>query len=131
MSELGQAMIQGIRELGELNPEKKYVRPAGKVACACRYVYEGQPSCIVGRVAWSLGIINADLESEDVNTGAVEELLTDYLHTTVEPDELHWLEYAQGAQDSLMPWGKVPDYADKAMEERHSWDDDYEDLLGN
>lgn len=117
MSEIGQKLIAQIREIAAANPDYVYERPPSAdpdSPGSCRYVYNGQPSCIVGHAAWNLKLIDATFEQNRDNTADVTGLV-DALSLEVDDEERYWIDYAQSYQDNGSTWGNVPGQADADM----------------
>jgi len=115
MSEIGQSIIKAVREKAAENP--LFVYDVG--ADFCKYVIDGQPSCLIGHALWDLHIIDANLENAYegyYNNIDVQDLFT-HLGTRLDPEEVGWLTLAQQSQDAKSPWGKAVDWADNFDEE--------------
>lgn len=123
MSELGQKLIEKVREHAEAQPDFSYSPPDGQDGCV--YVNEGQPSCIVGHALWDNGLITAALESSDVemevghettilNNVPVSHLLLHYgLSKELTADEVMWLNKVQLFQDMGYTWSVSVSKADE------------------
>lgn len=115
MSEIGKKLISAIRAAAEERPDYVYPRAKGQPGfeyCGmCMYVLDSQPSCIVGRGAWDVGLINAEFEHHQDNESDVSGLL-DGLALELDEFERYWLSEAQEQQDNGEPWGAAVALAD-------------------
>lgn len=123
MSEVGQRIIQAIRDIAAESPGFVYVRPADKVKCV--YVAGGEPSCIVGKALWRLGFIDAALEDVDPEKGwmmpnmmPASDLIQRVLHLDIDIEEAEWISEVQYHQDGAKPWGEAVQFADRYVERR-------------
>ncbi|AAN12764.1 gp124 [Mycobacterium phage Omega] len=103
MSELGQKLINEIRMVAAGNPDYVYEYEEGGL---CRYIMNGQPSCLVGHGLHRLGLIDAALEPHDYNYSCFEDL-EERLDLGLDSDEVHWVERVQIAQDGGRTWGEA------------------------
>lgn len=113
MSEIGQQLIEIVRQKAAENPGHVYQRPRqenGRFA-PCQYVQEGGPGCIVGHALWDAGLINPLFEGNDHNFSPVYAIV-DVLGLTIDPDEVDWLIKVQSRQDQQYPWGAAVERAD-------------------
>lgn len=113
MSEIGSQIIDAVRIIAARNPLFVYHDNGG----FCEYVRDGQPSCLIGRALWELGLIDATMEDIPQNCSGAKELLTDQLALQLDLDELHWLDLVQGCQDAKDPWSEAVSKADNFREE--------------
>lgn len=102
MSEVGQLLIKAVKDAAADNPTFVYETPFG----GCCYVREGQPSCLVGKAAWNIGLIDAAFEEETSNEGGVADL-AEALGFNLDGDEEEWLNRVQEAQDGGTSWGQA------------------------
>ena len=112
MSEIGLKLIDAVRKAANDDPDFIYHKPRGGELCY--YVYGAQPSCIVGRAAWNLGLIDASFEQGQDNTSGVSGL-AEALEIELEFDEQEWLETAQNSQDIGNTWFAAVVKADRAV----------------
>lgn len=110
MSLTGRKLIAAVRAAANENPDFVYETTTD----GCVYVNNGQASCIVGRGAWDLGLIDSTFENDSENAGGVVSLL-DTLGLRLGTDEINWLATVQDAQDSHVPWGKAVEKADEEV----------------
>lgn len=116
MSQIGQDLIESLRKVAAANPSFIYQGAASKGGQGCVYVRDGQPSCIVGKAAWNIGLIDAGFEKTSANGDDVHGLV-DQLELELDEEELTWLAYAQNEQDLGLAWGNVPAAADQYIAE--------------
>ncbi|MBO0676905.1 hypothetical protein JRC04_05470 [Mycolicibacterium sp. S2-37] len=108
MSEFGQKLIATVREVASEKPD--FVYGDGQ----CRYVVDGQPSCLIGQALWRLDLIDASIESRDANHDGIDTLLERLvLDEDLDEAEVEWLEAAQTRQDNRAPWGVAVGDADR------------------
>lgn len=84
-----------------------YVYPESEKAPGgiCRYRYDGQPSCIIGHVLDTLGIIVPPLY-ESISAA-------DLLSNFGASEQVQWVALmAQHAQDNALSWGEALAYAE-------------------
>lgn len=120
MSEAGQKLIAAVRKAAADNPDfiyplaARYGSDGSLVKFGnCMYVKDGCPSCIVGKGAWDLRLIDASFEFSDDNSAAVDVLLSALdLYDEVDGQELGWLMAVQKKQDNSTPWGEAVAEAD-------------------
>ena len=112
MTEIGQSLIDAVRKAANDDPDFIYHKPRGGELCY--YVYGAKPSCIVGKAAWNLGLIDASFEKTSDNTSGVSGLM-ERLAIDLEFDEQEWLEEAQNAQDTGASWFAAVRRADRAV----------------
>lgn len=106
MSELGEQIIQAVRDIAD---ERSIYTHGGP----CRYVFDGEPACLVGHALWRVGLIDADFERSCWNREGVIDLLDgEALGVKCDWPELQWLGAVQDAQDARIAWGEAVDIAD-------------------
>lgn len=106
MSELGQQLIAETRKVVEANPDFVY-------SGVCRYVKEGQPSCLIGHALWNLNLIDGTLEDSPHNGNSSWGIIN-HLELDVDPESMDWLSYAQSRQDSgYYTWAGAISEADR------------------
>lgn len=120
MSETGKKLIDAIKTAAGENPDFIYKGALSLGGDGCVYVRNGQPSCLVGKGAWDIGLIDASFENRSANSVDAVTFLEDYLGIELDDEEGCWLENVQSAQDCGKPWGEVVRRAD----EPYWWDDD-------
>lgn len=127
MSEIGQKMIEIVRAKAARNPLRVYQKPAmwgdynfggsshKENSGSCVYVYDAQPSCIIGQALWGVEAINFNFELSRYNTSRFSELpfIISKLEV-LDRDERDWLQRVQNGQDKLEPWGVAVELADRA-----------------
>lgn len=104
MSELGQKLIELVREAAEERPDMC-------MNGGCVYVRNGQPRCLIGQALWKAGLINESFESTRNNT-LILGAITSSLELALDQEELDWLRIAQSAQDTLHIWREAVQFAD-------------------
>lgn len=110
MSDIGQKIIDKVREIAAAQPEFVYVPPGGP-GTTCYYVLDGEGSCIIGRALFALGLIDNSIPFDD-NTLTVGALFNT-LGIEVDGEEGIWLREVQYQQDSGKPWGEAVGAADR------------------
>lgn len=115
-------LIAEVRRQAQLQPDKIY-RTYFPILDedgddACRYVYEGKPSCIVGWAAMELGWITKAFEETDANVGPTEALFYALGAPAHLFDErkIMWLEKVQQLQDGGYTWSSAVSVADRDIE---------------
>jgi hypothetical protein len=108
MSALGQKIIAEIRKVAADNPDFIYQAPYGD---ACFYVFNGQPSCIVGRALWNLGFIDKTLEKGSDNSIRAHVFLDK--HFALDLYERDWIDRVQWHQDAKRTWGQAVEVASR------------------
>jgi len=115
MDDIGERLINEVRRLANERPNFVYNRPEfGSGPAPCRYVHDGQPSCLVGCAAWNLGLINATIESTSMNVGGVV-VLNDELGFGLSNEHVDWLSTAQSLQDDGATWATAVESADEVI----------------
>lgn len=110
MSELGQRLIQIVRQKAAEDPGFVYQYPPGRDTCL--YVYLGSPSCLIGQALWEAGLIDASLEDLEINIETFHALIQ-ALELPIDSVEASWLASAQTRQDTnLHSWGEAVRGAD-------------------
>lgn len=104
MSELGQNLVAEVRKIAAENPDYVYDG-------ACVYVRDGQPACLVGKAAWNLELIDAEIENDSRNDGGVDDLVA-YLEIHITYEESAWLGLVQEEQDGGSRWHSAVSKAD-------------------
>lgn len=104
MTEIGQTIINEIRMVAAADPDFRYDAPIAGGGCV--YVFDGKPSCLVGRALWRLGYIDAKFEkkSHNINFDAADDVLAG-LDLILDEDEVEWIVRAQERQDNGESWG--------------------------
>lgn len=111
MSELGQRLIQIVRQKAAENPDFVYQYPTGRDTCV--YVHLGKPSCLIGQALWEAGLIDASLEDRSTNR-EVSDTLIQVLELPLDQVEVSWLRSAQLKQDSTTySWAEAVTHADE------------------
>lgn len=108
-------VISEIRKIADLNPETVYSRDIfDQGDDFCRYVVDGQGSCIVGRALVNLGIIPQRLhEFEGLKAQDVlVRIGVDLDHS----DQTEWVNRVQFHQDANAPWRIAVEKADRYIE---------------
>lgn len=103
MTELGQQIIQKVRDIAGENPDFVYT-PPNDDGGACVYYHDGQPSCLIGRALAAQGVIEPDIESSDKNSLGIMQLIGE-LNLSLLTGETDWLYRVQRRQDDGKPWG--------------------------
>jgi len=112
MSALGKALITKVREIAEGHPGFLYeAPPVQDDDTHCMYVYGGEPSCLLGRAAWDLRLIDASINRMDNVTTITD--LAEKSDWDIDEVELNWLSEVQDRQDFGETWGESVKYADR------------------
>lgn len=121
-TELGCKIIAGVREAAAEQPDRIYERIAvgieGDVRDAtCVYVWEGQPSCLIGQGLWRAEVIDASFTYQEWNIEGIGELILSEWWTARWPElsvrEVAWLRWAQQTQDARRAWSVAVTDADE------------------
>lgn len=112
---------EGVRDVINAHPEgvdHVYSRPEG--AGVCLYVYDDEPSCIVGH--YLINVLGVDKHTIQECEGAGASSLTKNLHAEgFMPEMDHrastFLNVVQMEQDSGAPWGEAYEYATTCVED--------------
>jgi hypothetical protein len=116
--------VELLREVvAESGPDYKYTiseMPSG--ARLCRYVVDGQPSCLVARALHRAGFTLSDLERMDTHVIGISTLLMDPVRNGVvadlrsrfTADAIRIFAAAQRKQDSMRTWGVALAAAEEA-----------------
>ena len=114
MTEIGQKLIGIVRARAAENPEFVYERqrtPAGNFG-SCRYVLDGQPSCLIGHALWGAGLIDAFFEEHYCNTYPFRTLVHELGLQQLDDNERKWLISVQHHQDDGRSWGTAVEWTD-------------------
>jgi hypothetical protein len=121
MTEIGQLLIKGVRECAQETPDYTYefvkvdvYTPSGTFAYTdhhCQYMYEGQPSCIVGKAAFALGLIDASFEFSNSNRDTIPGFVK-AIGAEIDESEATWLAHVQSDQDAGISWSEAVSEAD-------------------
>ncbi|SIL73749.1 Uncharacterised protein [Mycobacteroides abscessus subsp. abscessus] len=120
MSLIGENLIRTVRRIAAANPDFVYeaqpdpVFPGGRL---CRYVHNGEPSCLIGKALWELGLINSVFETNAKNVSAFGQIYKG-LGLALDHWELDWLIEVQRAQDFQTAWGRAVESADVKVRDR-------------
>lgn len=123
MSELGQKVIAAVRAHAAAKADYVYIPPDEEpeegISGTCVYVIDGAPSCLLGKGFWDLGLIDANAETELMNTLPFSPYNRDHFGfmTSMEEEEIDWLQSVQEQQDTKQPWGQAVAYADGQVDE--------------
>lgn len=105
MSELGQQLIQIVRDKASEAPDFIYRMPPEHGTCM--YVHNGQPSCLIGH-----GLAGAGIRVPSRHNACTIGALVDFMELPIDFDEVTWLRAAQSQQDRNRTWGDAVAYAD-------------------
>lgn len=97
------AAIQAVVE--EEGPDYVYPTLDG---LGCFYVYDGNASCLVGKVLYCLGADLEDLKRCD-DLGIINDLVLERVGIQMSEEAQTALRYAQSAQDQRQTWGEALD----------------------
>lgn len=104
LAQVMDAMHQVVKEFG---PDYVYcqVVPSEDTG-ACRYVVDGKPDCLIGKVLHRLGVPIGDLARCDSDGGVPAGILNERLPgVTFDAQALVFMGFAQSAQDHGHSWG--------------------------
>lgn len=96
MSEIGQQIIQAVRDVAARDPLHVF---EGE----CVYVCDGAPACLIGCALWDLDLIDETIAEKEYNEESIDYFLN-HLDIELDDDEVAWLESAQHEQDRMSTW---------------------------
>lgn len=112
-------ILDEVVRIADENPDFVYQQIPNELGASCKYVHDGQPSCLIGRAFWNLGLIDATLEQQEhENTSGAASMVKYTLHdkvTSTEADR-EALAHIQDYQDNGMAWG----FAVESYKESHA-----------
>ena len=114
MTEIGQKLIGLVRAKAAENPEFVYVRPRSEAGIhgSCKYVVDGQPSCLIGHALWGAGLIDSSFEENYCNTYPFRALVHELGLQQLDDNERKWLISVQHHQDDGRSWGTAVEWTD-------------------
>ncbi len=89
--------------VAEFGPDYVYKRPPTDDGSYCRYVWEDEPSCLVGQIMHRLGVHLAWMAEREGDSASY--LVDAAFGEEVEPDVRTFLNSIQLSQDLRVPWG--------------------------
>lgn len=114
-TELGMALIAAVREVAAEQPDRKYEkidvnRAHGEGSMhICVYVWQGEPSCLLGQGLWRCDLIDASFVDHAMNYESITHLFESNWwiekgYAVLTAREMTWLREAQRAQDIGKTW---------------------------
>lgn len=98
----GDRLVAEVIRIAKESPDRVY---GGRY---CAYVLDGEPSCLVGRALWNLGLIDASIEGTERN-GETIDYVADVLELDITQEQSDYLYRVQERQDNNWTWGDAID----------------------
>ncbi len=108
MSLIGENLIRLVRETAAGRPDFVNNLNGG----LCKYVVDGEPSCLIGQALWKADLIGPTFERNERNSVAFGHISV-HLGLALDQAEINWLRQVQYLQDSGIAWGVAVSGADK------------------